>query len=664
MIRALKKILIANRGEIALRIIRAARESGIATVGLYTTDERHSPWNEQCQESYSLGSGTLSDTYLNFNKIISIARQSGVDAIHPGYGFLSENYLLAEACELHHITFIGPPADILRLMADKISAHQFVESLGVSVPFHNTGTADELIAMKDKIAYPVLVKAVSGGGGKGMRMAAGQGDLGGILKTTSREALQYFGDDRVYLEQYLPHARHIEVQIIGDQQGNIRHLYERDCTVQRRHQKIIEEAPADILTAPSREMIIEMALKIAHALHYVNAGTIEFLLDEHGNCYFMEMNPRLQVEHGVTEMITGIDLVKEQISIAAGNPLSFDRVEYTGHSIEVRIYAEDPENDLLPSPGHVRLFRPPDLAGLRIETAVADHTDIRGEYDPLMAKILVHEPTRHEAVLKMHQAIEEFAIAGVKSNLPLLHVVLQHADYLGNNITTGFVEDHLEEISNIIAGFRKSKNPLLPILAATIKILPPIGRLTGQSPWDAGFWRNVRQVRFRYNRAVIEADYHVLNDHSVELYLQGNRYILSDIHVDREQLTFKLNGEHKCLYVFYEESGTIGILDGYDEFQVERWSLEENADYSSAAESSSSGGNLILAPQPGTILDIKVEEGQMVCVGDRLLTIESMKLENTILARRPGQVKKINIKAGDKVKKNEPLIYLQENITN
>ena len=398
---SIHKILIANRSEIALRVKRAATSLNIPTVAVFTDQESESSWISQFEEAYSLGNGPLSDTYLNIASIIGLAKKSGADAIHPGYGFLSENSLFAKACEENQIRFIGPSADILKLMGDKLTAHHFVSGLGIPVIDKIIDTPHEISKLRHSIEYPVLVKAAAGGGGKGMRLVKTHSELTDVLEITANEAFQYFADERVYIEKYLHAPRHIEVQIIGDIHGNIVHLFERECSIQRRHQKIIEEAPAVSLPDHVRKKIIDAALTIAGSVRYVNAGTIEFLLDDNGDFFFLEMNTRLQVEHGITEMITGIDLVKEQIRVAEGYPLSFSQkeIQYHGHAIESRIYAEDPEHDLLPSPGKIHYYREPSFQDVRMESAVTSGTEIQADFDPLIAKVIAYGASREDAVL-------------------------------------------------------------------------------------------------------------------------------------------------------------------------------------------------------------------------------------------------------------------------
>ncbi len=564
----LKKILIANRGEIALRVIRAARELGIATIAVYTPAEINAQWIQKSNEAYSLGEGALSETYLNIHKIISIARQSGADAIHPGYGFLSENYRFAEACEANNIIFIGPPSGILKIMGDKRASHELVRGLGIEVPEKIFGTSAELQAMEEELNYPLLVKAIAGGGGKGMRVVNAPHELTGVLQTTSNEALQYFADERIYIEDYLTEIRHIEIQVLGDKYGNIAHLFERECSVQRRHQKILEEAPAEGLSDDTRHALIEASLKIAAAVHFCSAGTFEFLVDKSGKFHFLEMNPRIQVEHGITEMVTGVDLVKEQIKIAGGHALSpaLFNIRCSGHAIEARLYAEDPENDLLPSPGRINYFKPPDIPGIRLETAVTSGTEISGDYDPLIAKIIVHAASRKEAVAKLNNAINRFVITGIRNNLPLLEQIVNDQNYKSNHISTRYLDDKLDAFTSSIC-LRRRDTDIVPLAIAAafliIKHIPENGKV---SPWQSGYWRNSRQIRFRNGTDLVELDYAHTGKNAIDFYHEGQKYSATGILADAWQVRFSLNGNNISYFYLPEKSGFLEISDGHQSF--------------------------------------------------------------------------------------------------
>lgn len=659
------KILVANRGEIALRIKRAARLLQIPVVAVFSALELDSSWIQQFDESYSLGYGILSDTYLNIPLIISMAKQSGADAIHPGYGFLSENPAFARACEENNIRFIGPSSDILKLMGDKLSAHEFVSRLGIPVTDKMINTPIEISKQGHKLDYPVLVKAAAGGGGKGMRIARSHRELTDVLEVTASEAYHFFADDRVYVEKYLRAPRHIEVQILGDNQGNIVHLFERECSVQRRHQKIAEEAPADCLSAGLRGRIIDAALTIAQAVHYVNAGTIEFLLDESGDFFFLEMNPRIQVEHGITEMITGIDLVKEQIRIAEGYPLPFTQsdIKCRGYAIETRIYAEDPENDLLPSPGTVHYFNMPDLENVRMESAVTSGTLIHAEFDPLVAKIITHGGTRAEAIQIMREALDRMILTGVHHNIPLIRWVLNDAGYLRNAISTTYLQDKSEEFRSDIRKRKEGVNISGLVMAGTLIALRVRNPLETGSVWhQSGRWRIVPRISFLFQDKRYGVYYQWTGPHSLDMWCNNQIFSLTHIKVDDNAVSFASNNKSYQFYHVPEIDGTIVLTAGSLDFEIHRIDRLKAIDYDYVQEEETKLPGVIRSPLPGKVIRVYVTVNEKVTRGDSLMTIESMKLENSILAPFTGIIEQIKICEGDQVKRHDPLIYLNPGI--
>jgi acetyl-CoA carboxylase, biotin carboxylase subunit len=438
-----RKILIANRGEIALRVIRACKELGVRTVAVFSEADRESLHVRFADEEVCIGPPPARESYLNIPRIIAAAEITGADAIHPGYGFLAENAEFSEICQRSEITFIGPTPAQIRQMGDKAAARRAMTEVGVPIVPGTDILADpeEALVAASSIGFPVLVKAAAGGGGKGMRVAQDADDFARQFAMARNEAAAAFGDESVYVEKYLARPRHIEFQIVGDQHGRVVHLGERDCSIQRRHQKLIEEAPSPALTAELRAKMGDAAVRGASAIEYVGAGTIEFLLDEDGSFYFMEMNTRIQVEHPVTEMITGYDLVKEQIRAAAGLPLSVaDPVEYRGHAIECRINAEDPDRNFAPSPGVIQTFHPPGGPGVRLDTHVYAGYRVPPFYDSLLAKLIVHGSTREEALARMRIALSSFVLEGVHTTIPFLLRVLDHPDFIAGDVDTKFLE--------------------------------------------------------------------------------------------------------------------------------------------------------------------------------------------------------------------------------
>jgi len=439
-----KKILIANRGEIALRVIRACKEMGIKTVAVHSTADANSLHVRFADESVCIGPPKSSDSYLHVPSIISAAEITDAEAIHPGYGFLAENSSFAEVCNSTGIRFIGPSPDSIKLMGDKAKARETALKAGVPVLPGSNGVVTEessAIEIARELGFPVIVKAAAGGGGKGMRVVMEEADFANAFVMAQAEALAAFSNADVYIEKYITQPRHIEIQLMADDKGNAVYLGERECSIQRRHQKLIEEAPSVTVDKALRKQMGEMAVAIAKTVRYRNAGTIEFLMDEDRKFYFMEMNTRIQVEHPVTEMVTGIDLVKEQIRVAAGESLSFRQadIDVKGHSIECRINAEDPEK-FTPSPGTITAFNPPGGLGIRVETAAYTQYVIPPYYDSMIAKLIVHASTREEAIMRMLRALDEFIIEGVKTTIPMHKKILADADFQAGNISTKFME--------------------------------------------------------------------------------------------------------------------------------------------------------------------------------------------------------------------------------
>lgn len=467
----ISKVLVANRGEIAVRIMRTCRDLNIKTVAVYSRPDIFSQHVLSADESYFIGEAASSESYLVMDRIIEVARKSGADAIHPGYGFLSENAAFSERCSQEGIIFIGPSPESIRLMGDKTSARKLMEAAGVPLPPGTTTalkSTEEAIRTAEEIGYPVLIKAAAGGGGKGMRIVYDPANIENAIQTARSEAKSAFGDDRVYVEKYLEEPRHIEVQILADSFGNTVHLFDRECSIQRRHQKVVEEAPSAILTDELRDKITSAAVKAAISCNYEGAGTVEFLVDKHRNFYFLEMNTRLQVEHPVTEFITGFDLVEWQIRVASGEKLPFGQNDITckGHAIECRICAEDPNENFLPSTGLLEMHRIPAGPGVRVDSGVAEGDEVTINYDPLLSKLVVYAETREKAIQRMKRALNEYQIAGVRTTIPFCSFVMDHPDFTSANYDTHFIKNNFTGSENISNS--SQNDAILPIAAVIL----------------------------------------------------------------------------------------------------------------------------------------------------------------------------------------------------
>ncbi len=442
-----RKILIANRGEIAVRVMRACREMGIRTVALYSDVDRDGLHVRMADEAYPCGPPPARESYLRMERVIEIAKSAGAEAIHPGYGFLAENGDFADLCAGAGIVFVGPSGDVMRAMGDKVRARQTMQKAGVPIVPGTTEalTDDEATRFAVRIGFPVMVKATAGGGGKGLRLVHHASEMEKALQRARGEARASFGDDSLYVEKFIEQPRHIEIQILADGQGNTLHLFERECSVQRRHQKVIEEAPGNGITPELRERMGRAAVAAARAVGYVGAGTCEFLVDAKGEFYFLEMNTRVQVEHAITEAITGVDIVKAMIRAAAGAPLGIAQkdVRISGHAIEARIYAEDPEQNFAPSPGRIVVYRPPAGIGVRVDSGVYQGATVTVYYDPMVAKLIAWGQDRGEAIDRLRRALSEFVVKGIKTSIPFHQKVLRHPVFLAGRYDTGFIEQHM-----------------------------------------------------------------------------------------------------------------------------------------------------------------------------------------------------------------------------
>jgi acetyl-CoA carboxylase biotin carboxylase subunit len=505
-----KKILVANRGEIAVRVIRALRELGIASVAVYSEVDRGSIHVRKADEAYCIGPAAASESYLNIENILAAARRSGADAIHPGYGFLSENAAFARACTEAGIKFIGPSAESMERMGSKTRSRQSMQKSGVPlIPGSATGlqSLEEAHATAERIGYPILLKAAAGGGGKGMRVVRAPEELASAYESSRSEALRAFGNDEVYIEKLIENPRHIEMQILADEHGNCVYLGERECSIQRRHQKVMEEAPSPLVDPEMRRRMGEVAVQVARAANYTNAGTVEFLCDRDRNFYFLEMNTRLQVEHPITECVTGLDLVHLQIHIAAGEKLPFaqDDLRLRGHAIECRIYAEDPDNNYFPSPGTISLLIAPSGPGIRRDSGVYEGWNVPIDYDPLLAKLIAYGTNREQCIGRLQRALSEYFVGGIKTNLSLFRRILENEEFRRGQLDTGLLDRLLRE--GPVAERPDAEGARIAALAAGIfSVLEPAGTAAKASSNGLNGRRESRWKQAAKREALVERE--------------------------------------------------------------------------------------------------------------------------------------------------------------
>lgn len=655
-----RKVLIANRGEIALRIMRSLKRLDIKSIAIYSNADRKAFFVRNADEAWPLGEGTIGETYLNISKIIEIALQSGADAIHPGYGFLSENPLFAKACEENGLAFIGPSAAAISLMGNKIAARNAAVENGLPVTKGLTGNEAYLLENAAAIPLPILVKAAAGGGGKGMRIVRETSELQDVIKSTSREALNYFGDGTVYIEQFVDEPRHIEIQVLGDHHGNVIHLFERECSIQRRYQKIIEESPSPTITREVRQAMGEAAVKLCKAIGYFSAGTIEFLVDKNMKFYFLEMNTRIQVEHPVTEMVTGIDLIEAQIAIAQGEPLFWrqEDVKQTGHAIECRIYAEDPEADFLPSPGTIHVYKEPSSANLRIDSSLDGPAEVLSFYDPMISKLVAYGHNREEALQKAVFALQEYAIHGIKTNLAFLLALLKQTRFVQNQISTAYCDRELDKIIETIAQ-EKSKIDR-NVLAGAFLLFDLDFHVDkkAQNIWkQLGFWRQHMSIKMMCGETESILEVLQIGDRKIVFKPSEKQYQLEFLKYQEGVMQFQMNGvPYHCIVSRNDVSKVIIQYKGFTFLcsRADRLHISEHEDAASASEDA---GNLF-APMPGKVIQINVKEGQQVNRGAVLLVIEAMKMENIIHSPMDAVVEKLTVVVGDMVDTKKQLIHL------
>lgn len=665
-----KKILVANRGEIACRIIKTARAMGIKTVAVYSDADKNSVHVAMADEAVHIGPSPANQSYLVIDNILKAAKETGADAVHPGYGFLSERAEFSQALENAGITFIGPPAQAINAMGDKISSKKLADDAGVStVPGHMglIENADDAIKIANQIGYPVMIKASAGGGGKGMRIAWNDADARQGFQSSKNEAASSFGDDRIFIEKFVTQPRHIEIQILADKHGNCIYLGERECSIQRRNQKVIEEAPSPFLDEATRKAMGEQAVALAQAVNYCSAGTVEFIVDGKRNFYFLEMNTRLQVEHPVTELITGIDLVEQMIRIADGEELSLrqDDIKLNGWAMESRIYAEDPYRNFLPSIGRLSVYQPPregnqwDGTIIRNDTGVAEGGEISMYYDPMIAKLCSWGQTRTKAIESMESALDKFQLEGIGHNLPFLSAVMGHVRFRSGNISTAFIE---EEYPDGFEGVEHKAEDIRQI-AAIAAVINMIEKLRGTrisrvlanrkhrigKKWVvqiAGHEYSVK-LKTRNEGAAVKFEDGIKLDVQTD-WRPGQRLVRAM--VDNVAIAAKVRPIDAGYQFEWRGAKLNGLVMTRRAAELAQWMPEKIVPDTS---------NLLLCPMPGLVVSIDVKEGDEVEEGQPLATVEAMKMENILRAEKKATIGKINAKAGDSLAVDEVIMELE-----
>ncbi len=660
----IRTLLIANRGEIAVRVARTARAMGIETVAVFSAADAKAMHVQAADRAVLIGPAPARESYLSIDRIIEAARRTGADAVHPGYGFLSENPAFAEACAAANLVFVGPPPEAMRAMGSKSSAKALMRRAGVPVLPGYEGEAQEPGLLADqaaRIGFPVVIKAVSGGGGRGMRVVERAGEFGAALEAARQEAASSFGDDRVLIERYLPRPRHIEVQVFADTLGNAVHLFERDCSAQRRHQKVMEEAPAPRLEADRRAAMGAAAVACARAAGYVGAGTVEFVTDAEG-FYFLEMNTRLQVEHPVTEMVTGFDLVEWQLRVAAGEalPAAQEEIRLHGHAVEARLYAEDPSRDFAPSVGRIVRLRLPHGDGVRVDAGVRAGDAVSVHYDAMIAKVICHGATRDEALARLRRALAETEIAGVASNLDLLGRIAAHPAFAAGGIDTGF-------IAREAAGLLAPPGPPPPealavaalgVLAAEAEAAEARARASHDpwSPWHArtGWWLNAtpeRTLAFTAGDAAVPVTLRA--DAGGWRIEAGGTVMIGSARFESDDLAVSLDGVRARAGFVRSSDGVLVRWHG------ESWRLGL-PDPEAAIEADDLAGGRLLAPIPGQVTAVAAEPGQAVKRGDVLVVLEAMKTVFRLPAPADGVVADVACRPGDTVEEGQMLVSFVE----
>jgi 3-methylcrotonyl-CoA carboxylase alpha subunit len=665
------KILIANRGEIACRVIRTARRLGIRTVAVYSEADADAQHVRQADEAYCIGGPRPQDSYLRGDAIIEVARRSGAQGVHPGYGFLSENADFADAVAAAGIAFIGPSGASMRRMGSKAGAKELMHAAGVPVVPGYTGEDQSAAVLQheaDAIGYPLMIKAAHGGGGKGMRIVHSSGEFAANLESCQREARNAFGRDRVLLERYVERPRHIEIQVFADAHGHTLHLNERECSAQRRYQKVLEESPSPFLTPELREAMGQAAVMAARAIDYVNAGTVEFIVGQDGGFYFMEINTRLQVEHPVTELVTGLDLVEWQLRVAAGEPLPLAQpdIRQVGHAIEVRLYAEDPEAGFLPGSGRLeRLRLPVPDAHVRIDSGVVEGDTVTIFYDPMIAKLIVHDGDRPRALARLREALARCDIAGPKSNIEFLERLVRHPAIVEATIDTGYLDRHLDEF--VPPAETGTLDSDLLLAAATAQLLlqesetRERARVSSDpaSPWAiADGWRlghgGHRNLAFLHRGQRVELRTHGSNGaYRIEGLAHGTVAHISGARLENGDLSLRLDGRARR-FTLLEQGRQLVVHDG-----VQRLGLEPVAMYRHEQASAGGGVDRVTAPMPGRVVVVRAAPGDKVEAGQEVMVIEAMKMELSLKAPRAGTVADVRAATGDFVEADAVLVALE-----
>ncbi|WLQ14223.1 acetyl/propionyl/methylcrotonyl-CoA carboxylase subunit alpha [Hahella aquimaris] len=645
------KILVANRGEIACRVIRTARDLGFRTVAVYSDADRDAPHALLADEAVHLGPAPVAESYLDADKILAACRLSGADAVHPGYGFLSENARFAEKCADAGVTFIGPPADAIALMGSKRLSKLAMQEADVPcIPGYEGEDQSDATFTKEarRIGFPIMIKASAGGGGRGMRLALSEAELAAQIKTARSEALNAFGSDELILEKALLQPRHIEIQVFADTQGAVLYLGERDCSVQRRHQKVVEEAPSPFVDADLRERMGAAAVKAAQSCGYVGAGTVEFLVDQDKRFYFLEMNTRLQVEHPVTELVTGFDLVAWQIQVAAGAslPVTQDQVRIQGHAMEVRLYAEDPQQNFLPQTGSIQRWRPALSEGVRIDDGVKEGQTITPHYDPMLAKIIAWGADREQARRRLQHAVEDSLLFGVIGNQLFLANILKHPAFQQGEANTGFLANEFKDDPSL-----SPQPPSDWVVALAALIFHHQSDLnTPHSDWRSAGYHSW-PYELRSGDDIWELALETQEDGVFQVRLEGRTLPLGLQHIEPEQALFECDGLRRRVRYLRQENRLSLHLDGavYD---------FEDLTHAPAEAGDASGDGSIRASMDGRIVDVLVEQGQNVEKGATLVVLEAMKMEHPLKADISGVVEEIKVKTGDQVRIRELLVTL------